>query len=130
LNAEAYVDEAALDCEDIKNLEDSKKWFQAVLEELCALEINETWTYTKLPPGKRAINNKWVFRLKKDANGEPQRYKARLVIQGCSQKRGIDYDKVYAPVARTGATIRTLLSLIEKLRLLIGVKKTETWIHA
>jgi hypothetical protein len=80
LNAEVYVDEAPLDYKDIKNLEDSKNWYQAVLEELRALEINETWTYTKLPPGKRAINNKWMFRLKKDANGEPQRYKARLVI--------------------------------------------------
>jgi hypothetical protein len=113
LNAEAYVDEAPLDYEDIKNLEDRKKWYQAVLEELRALDINETWTYTKLPPGKTAINNKWVFRLKKDANGEPQRYKARLVIKGCSQKRGIDYDEVYAPVARL-TTIRTLLSVIHE----------------
>jgi hypothetical protein len=47
LNAEAYVDEAALDYEDIKNLEDSKKWYQAVLEELCALEINETAPWKK-----------------------------------------------------------------------------------
>jgi hypothetical protein len=42
LNAEAYVDEAPLDYEDIKNLEDSKNWYQAVLEKLRALEINET----------------------------------------------------------------------------------------
>jgi hypothetical protein len=47
LNAEAYVDEAALGYEDIKNLEDSKKWYQAVLEELCALEINETAPWKK-----------------------------------------------------------------------------------
>jgi hypothetical protein len=113
LNAEAYVDEAPLDYEDIKNLEGSKNWYQAVLEEVRASEINEMWTYTKLPLGKRAINNKWVFLLKKDANGEPQWYKARLAIKGCSQKRGIDYDEVYAPVARL-TTIRTLLSVIHE----------------
>jgi hypothetical protein len=54
-----------------------------------------------------------VFRLKKDAKGEPQRYKARLVIKGYSQKRGIDYDEVYVPVARL-TTIRTLLSVIHE----------------
>lgn len=67
-----------------------------------------TWELTDLPPGKRAISCKWVFLTKKRQNGE--RYKARLVARGCEQRYGIDFEEVYAPVARM-ETIRTLLEL-------------------
>ncbi|GJY13015.1 putative ribonuclease H-like domain-containing protein [Tanacetum coccineum] len=63
----------------------------------------------KLPNGKRAIGTKWVFRNKKDERGIVIKNKARLVAQGYTQEEGIDYDKVFAPVARIEA-IRLFLA--------------------
>ncbi|GJZ35266.1 DNA-directed DNA polymerase [Tanacetum coccineum] len=63
----------------------------------------KVWTLVNLPNGKRAIGTKWVFRNKKDERGILVRNKARLVAQGYTQEEGIDYDKVFAPVARIEA---------------------------
>ncbi|GJQ91504.1 ribonuclease H-like domain, reverse transcriptase, RNA-dependent DNA polymerase [Tanacetum coccineum] len=60
-------------------------------------------TLVNLPNGKRAIRTKWVFRNKKDESGIIVRNKARLVAQGYTQEEGIDYDEVFAPVARIEA---------------------------
>ncbi|GJT71866.1 putative ribonuclease H-like domain-containing protein [Tanacetum coccineum] len=64
---------------------------------------NKVWTLVDLPNGKRAIRTKWVFRNKKDKRGIVVRNKARLVAQGYTQEEGIDYDEVFAPVARIEA---------------------------
>ncbi|GJU42928.1 putative ribonuclease H-like domain-containing protein [Tanacetum coccineum] len=61
------------------------------------------WTLVDLFKGKRAIGTKWVFRNKKDEKGIVVRNKARLVAQGYTQEEGIDYDEVFAPVARIDA---------------------------
>ncbi|GJT64205.1 putative ribonuclease H-like domain-containing protein [Tanacetum coccineum] len=61
------------------------------------------WTLVNLPNGKRAIGTKWVFRNKKDERGIVERNKARLVGQGYTQEKGIDYDEVFAPVSRIEA---------------------------
>ncbi|GKC24403.1 putative ribonuclease H-like domain-containing protein [Tanacetum coccineum] len=69
----------------------------------------KVWTLVNLPNGKRAIGTKWVFRNKKDKRGIVVRNKARLVTQGYTQEEGIDYDEVFAPVARIEA-IRLFLA--------------------
>ncbi|GKE58167.1 ribonuclease H-like domain-containing protein [Tanacetum coccineum] len=69
----------------------------------------EVWTLVDLPNGKRAIGTKWVYRNKKDARGIVIKNKARLVAQGYTQEEGINYDKVFAPVARIKA-IRLFLA--------------------
>ncbi|WVZ50368.1 hypothetical protein U9M48_001626 [Paspalum notatum var. saurae] len=79
-------------------------------EELRAIEENRTWTLTELSPGRRAIGLKWVFKVKKDEHGAVVRHKARLVVKGYAQRQGIDYDEVFAPVARMEA-VRLLLAL-------------------
>nr|GFC48669.1 copia protein [Tanacetum cinerariifolium] len=56
-----------------------------------------------LPDGKRAIGTKWIYKNKKDERGIVVRNKARLVAQGYTQEQGIDYDEVFAPVARIEA---------------------------
>ncbi|GJR72160.1 putative ribonuclease H-like domain-containing protein [Tanacetum coccineum] len=71
--------------------------------------LQEVWTLVDLPNGKRAIGTKWVFRNKKDERGIVIRNKARLVAQGYTQEEGIDYDEVFAPVARIEA-IRLFLA--------------------
>ncbi|KAL5567336.1 hypothetical protein UlMin_030500 [Ulmus minor] len=79
-------------------------------EEIKAIEKNDTWELTSLPKGHKAIGVKWVYKTKRNAKGEIERHKARLVAKGYSQKAGIDYDEVFAPVARL-ETIRLIISL-------------------
>ncbi|GJZ50600.1 putative ribonuclease H-like domain-containing protein [Tanacetum coccineum] len=69
----------------------------------------KVWTLVDLPYGKRAIGTKWVYKNKKDNRGIVVRNKARLVAQGYTQEEGIDYDEVFAPVARIEA-IRLFLA--------------------
>ncbi|GKD29977.1 putative ribonuclease H-like domain-containing protein [Tanacetum coccineum] len=69
-------------------------------EELLQFKIQKVWTLVDLPSGKKAIGTKWVYRNKKDERGIFVRNKARLVAQGYKQEEGIDYDEVFAPVAR------------------------------
>ncbi|GJT12556.1 putative ribonuclease H-like domain-containing protein [Tanacetum coccineum] len=84
-------------------------WIKAMQEELLQFKLQEVWTLVDLPNGKRAIGTKWVFRNKKDERGIVIRNKARLVAQGYTQEEGIDYDEVFAPVARIEA-IRLFLA--------------------
>ena len=84
------------------------KWREAMYSELQALENNNTWTVVSLPPGKRAIGCKWVYRIKDNANGTIERFKTRLVILGNKQVEGIDYTETFAPVVKL-VTVRTFL---------------------
>jgi Reverse transcriptase (RNA-dependent DNA polymerase) len=92
---------------------DCECWINAMKEELISIENNQTWELTELPEGRKAIGSKWVYKIKEGENKDTK-YKARLVAQGFSQKYGIDYDEVFAPVART-TTLRILLSLAGKM---------------
>jgi hypothetical protein len=76
------------------------EWRRAMEEEMSCIADNKTWTRTVLPAGHRAIGLKWVFKLKKDPDGNVVKYKARLVVKGYAQRQGVDFDEVYAPVAR------------------------------
>lgn len=85
-------------------------WHRAMEEELQSIEENRTWTLTELPQGRQAIGLKWVFKVKKDEHGAVVRHKVRLVVKGYAQRQGVDYDEVFAPVARM-ETVRLLLAL-------------------
>ncbi|GJU38400.1 putative ribonuclease H-like domain-containing protein [Tanacetum coccineum] len=78
-------------------------WIEAMHEELLQFKLQEVWTLVELPNGKRSIRTKWVFRNKKDERGIVIKIKARLVAQGYTQEEGIDYDEVFALVARIKA---------------------------
>ncbi|GKB72941.1 putative ribonuclease H-like domain-containing protein [Tanacetum coccineum] len=84
-------------------------WIEAMQEELLQFKLQEVWTLEELPNGKRAIGTKWVFRNKKDERGIVIKNKIRLVAQGYTQEEGIDYDEVFAHVARIEA-IRLFLA--------------------
>ncbi|GKC90677.1 putative ribonuclease H-like domain-containing protein, partial [Tanacetum coccineum] len=75
-------------------------WIEAMQEGLLQFKLQQVWTLMDLPNGKRAIGTKWVYRNKKDERGIVIKNKARLVAQGYTQEEGIDYDEVFAPVAR------------------------------
>ena len=85
-------------------------WMEAMREELRSIEKNQTWRLTPLPMGKKAIDVRWVYKVKLNPKGEVSKYKARLVAKGFLQRHGLDYDEVFAPVARI-ETIRLVVSL-------------------
>ncbi|KAJ9568359.1 hypothetical protein OSB04_004325 [Centaurea solstitialis] len=78
-------------------------WIEAMQEELLQFVLQHVWDLVDLPSGHRAIGTKWIFRNKKDERGIVIKNKARLVAQGYTQEEGIDYDEVFAPVARIEA---------------------------
>jgi len=79
-------------------------------EELVAIERNKTWKLVKLPVDKKAIEVKWVYKLKHNPDGSIAKHKARLVAKGFLQRACLDYSEVYAPVARI-ETMRLVLAL-------------------
>ena len=87
-----------------------ENWKMAIIEEMAALEKNGTWEIMDLPEGKKAVGSKWVFTLKYKSDGSLERYKVRLVAQGFTQIQGLDYEEMYAPVAKLNS-IWILLSL-------------------
>ena len=69
---------------------DSIEWELAMIDEMTSLKKNKTWSLTKLLEEKKALQNRWVYRLKEEFDGR-RRYKARLVVKGFQQKQGIDF---------------------------------------
>ncbi|KAI3763351.1 hypothetical protein L1987_53805 [Smallanthus sonchifolius] len=78
-------------------------WIEAMKEELLQFKRQDVWKLVDLPPGQTTIGTRWVFRNKQDERGIVVKNKARLVAQGYTQEEGIDYDEVFAPVARLEA---------------------------
>lgn len=84
-------------------------WEKAMQVELESIEKNKTWTLTTLPGNVKPIGLKWIYKVKRDASGKIIKYKARLVAKGYVQQFGIDFDEVFAPVARM-ETVRLILA--------------------
>lgn len=81
-----------------------------MLDEFHALRQNKTWTLVPLPPNRRAIGCKWLFKIKENVDGAIQRYKAHLVAKGFNKKPGLDFTETFSPVVKP-VTIRVVLTL-------------------
>ncbi|KAD5318124.1 hypothetical protein E3N88_18070 [Mikania micrantha] len=86
-------------------------WVEAMQEELNQFQKLGVWHLVDLPKGEKKIGTRWVLKCKRDDRGVIVQNKARLVVQGFKQVEGIDYDEVFAPVARLEA-IRLFLSFV------------------
>lgn len=89
------------------------EWQRAMETEVEAIERNNTWKLVELPSGQKAVGLKWVYKIKRDVNGDITKYKARLVAKGYVQRQGIDFEEVFAPVTRL-ETVHLLLALAAK----------------
>jgi hypothetical protein len=89
---------------------DWPKWKAAMDIEMATLERAGTWRDVPRPQGKNVVGSKWVFRIKRKADGSIEKYKARLVARGFTQVYGEDYFNTYSPVARL-CSFRLILAL-------------------
>ena len=95
---------------------DHKLWWEAMVNEIKATIQTKTWELVELPPEKKAIPPKWVFRIKLDAKGLFEKNKARIVVKGFSQIAGFDFNETLAPVIR-----------IESVRILFAIARPMTF---
>ncbi|GJX15794.1 retrovirus-related pol polyprotein from transposon TNT 1-94 [Tanacetum coccineum] len=104
-----HADETSLPACSVAQALNDSDWVEAMQEEMQQFINQKVWKLVPLPDGKIAIGTKWILKNKRDARGIVVRNKARLVAQGHRQEEGIDYDEVFAPVARIEA-IRQFLA--------------------
>ena len=91
-------------------------WEMAIEEEIESLEKNKVWEIVDRPSNRRNIDGRWVFQVKGNAKGELDRFKARYVVKGFSLVQGVDYEEIFAPVAR-----------FDSLRLLLAISAAKRW---
>jgi hypothetical protein len=92
-----------------------KEWADAMTEEYQSIIKNDVWEIVSRSKSKDVISSKWFFKIKHAADGSIEKYKARFVARGFSQKEGIDYEETFAPVARY-TSIRTIITLAAKMK--------------
>lgn len=89
---------------------EAPQWRIAMERELESLKDQQTWDLVELPDGRHVIGTKWVFKVKFLGDGSVERFKARLVARGFLQRKGVDYEMTYAPVARM-TSMRVLVAV-------------------
>jgi hypothetical protein len=102
-------DEPATYMEAMEGLE-SKKWLEAMKSEIRSMYDNQVWTLVDIPSDRKAIENKWIYKKKTDADSNMTVYKARLVMKGFQQIQGVDYDETFSLVVML-KSIRILLAI-------------------
>uniref|UniRef100_A0A453GS05 Reverse transcriptase Ty1/copia-type domain-containing protein n=1 Tax=Aegilops tauschii subsp. strangulata TaxID=200361 RepID=A0A453GS05_AEGTS len=105
--------------EEPENFEDAKTeecWRRAMDDELGSIRDNDTWELADLPNGHNAIELKWEYEVKKGAEGNLVKHKARLVAKSNVQDQGVDFEEVFAPLTR-----------MDTVRLLIALAAQESW---
>ena len=94
----------------------SHEWIVVMRDEMDSMAKNQVWELVDLPPGRKTIGNKWVFKIKRKADGLIDKYKACLVAKGYTQREVIDYEETFSPVVRF-VFIHLILAIIAHLDL-------------
>ena len=76
-----------------------------------SMYMNGVWDLVELPHGCKPVGCKWVFKTKRDSSGKIERYKARLVVKGYSQREGIDFKETFSPVS-TKDSFRVIMAIV------------------
>jgi hypothetical protein len=105
--------------------EHKSEWVDAMQDEMKSLHDNHTFDLVKLPKGKRALTNRWIYKVKQEEHTSQPRYKARLVVKGFRQRKGIDFDEIFSPVVKM-SSIHVVLSLAASLDLKIEQMDVKT----
>ena len=95
---------------------EEKVWRDACEDEISSIIKNKTWELVDLPKGAKPIGLKLIFKIKRNSDGTINKHKSRLVAKGYIQRHGIDFEEVFAPVAR-----------IESIRLIISIAASKGW---
>src|SRR4051812_36013149 len=89
---------------------DSAKWFKAMKSEMGSMYENKVWTLIDLPNDWQAIENKWIYKRKTDADSSVTIYKARIVAKCFRQVQGVDYDESFS-----------LVSMLKSVQIMLGI---------
>ena len=89
---------------------DSAKWLEAMKSEMGSMYENKVQTLVDLPDDRQAIENKWIFKRKTDADSSVTIYKARIVAEGLQQVQGVDYDESFS-----------LVSMLKSVRIMLAI---------
>jgi hypothetical protein len=91
-------------------VEGQQFWQDAMTEEYQSIMKNDVWDIVLRPEGKSVVTSKWIYKIKRAANGSVEKYKERILARGFSQVEGIDYEETFALVARY-TSICTIIAL-------------------
>ena len=100
-----------INLQQVLHSSNSHKWIDAMKDEMKPMEDNDVWDLIELPKGSKPIGCKWIFKTKRDSNGNVEIYKARLVAKGFTQREGIDYKETFSPVSSKDS-FRTIMALV------------------
>ena len=93
------------------SFEEAADWMDAIVEEHSSIMKNDVWDIVPRPEGKSMVSSKWIYKIKHTADGSVEKFKARFVARGFSQKEGVDYEETFALIAKY-TSIKAVMSLV------------------